>query len=962
MINTDLQKYIHISKYARWIEKEKRRETWEESVSRFINFWNNRNNCGGGIGDAIYDPSILQEIKEAILKQEIMPSMRGMMTAGKALERDNIAQYNCTTSAIIHPAIFSEAFYILMNGCGFGFSCERQYINKLPEVAEEFYNSQTVIVVRDSKIGWATALKELISMLYNGQIPQWDVSLVRPAGARLKTFGGRASGSGALVKLFEQVIRIFKNAKGRKLNSLECHDLMCHIADAVVVGSVRRAALISISNLSDERMRHAKDGNWWISDPQRALANNSVGYSEKPDLESFAREWMTMYKSKSGERGIWNKESAKKYAIETGRKNAADYDFLPNPCQPSYATVLTPYGIETIGNISAGDTIWSGKEWTTVEDKWSNGKKDVYKFTTTMGRFIGTERHKVVENGIKIEVGNASSIDWCVGEDDNTTQFNTFDIMDGLVVGDGSVHKASNNLVHLHIGEDDHDYFSSEIQSLIIKHRPGLKDTAYEINTSIKHYELPLTFERSVPDRFYYGGRLTKRSFLRGLFSANGSISGKRVTLKQSSRKLIEQVQDMLSSLGIHSYITTNKSKNIEFSNGVYECKESYELNITHGRDIFKEKIGFIQKYKQEKIVSSGRIGKYTSDIKDVEYLGEEEVFDIRVSCNDHTYWSGGCLVSNCGEVSLRHDAGVCNLSEVIIRPDDSLDNIKRKIRLATIMGTLQSSLTDFRFLRKVWKTNAEEERLLGVSLTGIMDHPIFSGKNKNVSYWSGKKYGNLAYLLKGLREYAHEVNKEWASILNISDTQHLGVVKPSGTCSLLTGTSSGIHPRYSKYYIRRVRNDKKDPLSNLLIAEGVPYVDEGDKYVFSFFEKSPDHSVIQEEMNAMQQLELWKIYKENWCDGNPSQTIYYTDSDYFSIADWIWTNWDMIGGLSFFPFNDSIYKNAPLEAITEEEYINYTKSFPKSINWDRLKEFENEDKTETSMTLACSGGQCDIV
>jgi len=641
---TDLQRYIHISKYARWMEKEKRRETWEESVTRLIDFWKSENDDGGGC--PIYSMDILDELKEAILNCDIMPSMRGMMTAGKALKRDHIALYNCTACAIIHPAVFSEAFYILMNGCGFGFSCERQYINQLPEIAEDFYESTTTIDIRDSKIGWATGLKELISMLYNGQIPSWDLSKVRPAGARLKTFGGRASGPEPLDRLFKHTVKLFKNAAGRKLNSIECHDLMCHIADTVIVGSVRRAALISLSNLTDDRMRRAKDGQWWEIQPQRALANNSVAYTEKPDLDSFSKEWRTLYKSKSGERGMWNKVGAKKIAEARGREY--DGDYIPNPC----------------------------------------------------------------------------------------------------------------------------------------------------------------------------------------------------------------------------------------------------------------------------------------------------------------------------GEVSLRDSGGVCNLTEAMIRPNDTFEDILRKVRLATIMGTIQATLTDFRFLRKIWKTNCEEERLLGVSLTGIMDHIIFNNKATKDSFheWSHGKAICLEELLKYLHDYAHEVNIEWAALLDINPTGHVCVVKPSGTVSLLTGTSSGIHPRYGKFYIRRVRNDKKDPLSQLLISEGVPYVDEGDKYVFSFYVKSPRHSIIQDEIGAVNQLELWKIYKENWCDGNPSQTIYYTDDDYFAVADWIWKNWDVVGGLSFFPKNDAVYSNAPLEIISEEEYNKYMEKFPQKINWDRLPEFEKEDATTSSQTVACSGGACELV
>jgi len=578
-----------------------------------------------------------------------MPSMRSMMTAGRALEKDHTAGYNCSFIAVTHQAVFSEIFFLLLCGCGTGFSVERQYIVKLPEVSEEMYPTETVLKIRDSKLGWAAGLKELISMLYNGQIPKWDLSAVRPAGAMLKTFGGRASGPEPLNSLFKNVVRIFKEAKGRRLSSIECYDIVCYVMETVICGGVRRSAGISLSNLTDDRMRRAKDGTWWITSPQRAMTNNSVAYTEKPDLDSFSKEWRTLYKSKSGERGIWNKVSAKKVAEKCGREYEGDYGTNP------------------------------------------------------------------------------------------------------------------------------------------------------------------------------------------------------------------------------------------------------------------------------------------------------------------------------CGETILRDNGGLCNLSEVIITPQCTFNDIKERVRVATNIGTLQSTLTNFRFLRSIWKKNAEEERLLGVSLTGIMDHVVFMNKESRGEFikWSGdEELDSLEKILKHLHDFAHKCNKELAKLLGINHSNHIGVVKPSGTVSLLTGTSSGIHPRYAKYYIRRVRNDRKDPLSQLMIDEGVPYVEDGDKFIFSFFVKSPDHSIIQENIGAMEQLELWKVYKENWCDGNPSQTIYYTDDDYFAIADWLWKNWDSVGGLSFFPFTDSsegVYKNAPLEAITEEEYNRLFLTFPQTIHWDKLPEYEKNDCTESAQTMACAGGACEL-
>jgi len=522
---------------------------------------------------------------------------------------------------------------------------ERQYVNQMPEIAEDIYPSDTVLIVRDSRIGWATALKELISMLYNGTIPKWDLSRVRPAGTRLKTFGGRASGPGPLEKLFKQTIKIFLGAKGRKLNSIECHTLLCHIASAVIVGSVRRSALISLSNLTDQRMARCKSGSWWTVEPDLALANNSVAYTEKPDMAAFLNEWMGMYHSKSGERGIWNKVGMKKKYIANGRPE-----------------------------------------------------------------------------------------------------------------------------------------------------------------------------------------------------------------------------------------------------------------------------------------------------------------------------FEGGLLANPCGEVSLRDSGQACNLTEIVIRPGDTLQTITDKAVSATIMGTFQATLTNLRFLRKIWQKNMEEERLLGVSMTGIMDHPIFSGQTEDCSEWSGSpELNTLEKILSHIRQVCRDTNKIWAEKLGIVSTGHVTVCKPSGTASLLAGTSSGIHPRYSRYYIRRVRQDEKDPLSQVMIDAGIPYIKDDTKLIFSFYLKSPEHSVLQSDIGAIKQLELWKKYATCWADGNPSQTIYYSDNEFLAVGDWVWKNWNDVGGLSFFPKDDNVYDNPPLESITEEQYNAGVESFPKTIDWSLLAAYEVVDNTTGSQTVACGGGACEL-
>lgn len=620
--------FIHKSRYARWLESEKRRENWDETVDRYLSFFVKKY------------PKLQNEIidlRTNILKCETMPSMRCLMTAGEALERDNISGFNCSYVVIDHPRAFDEMMYILMCGTGVGFSVERQYVNKLPEVAENLEPTNTVIVVGDSKVGWAKAFKELISLLYAGQIPTWDLSKVRPAGAKLKTFGGRASGPGPLDDLLHFTVAMFKRAQGRRLTSIECHDLCCKIAEIVVVGGVRRSALISLSNPSDDRMRVAKSGQWWESNGQRALANNSASYTEKPDFETFLKEWTSLFESKSGERGFFSRLAAKKQAEKTGRRDPG-FDFGTNPC--------------------------------------------------------------------------------------------------------------------------------SEI---ILR-----------------------------PNQF-------------------------------------------------------------------------------------------------------------------------------------------------------------CNLSEVVVRADDTFETLANKVRVATILGTLQATLTDFRYLRSVWKKNTEEEALLGVSMTGIMDHAILGNPD----------HPELASLLESLKQVAIAENKKWADKLGINPSASITCVKPSGTVSQLVNSASGIHPRYAKYYIRRVRADVKDSLAQFMRDRDFPNeqdVMNASNLVFAFPVKAPEHGTVVKDVGAMHQLKLWKKYQDHWCEHKPSITVYYTDNEFMEIGNWMWNNFDSVSGISFLPHSDHSYRQAPYEEITEAQYNELLSKMPAGINWEELALYESEDNTEGTQTLACTGGICDIV
>ncbi len=625
-LSTDYQSFIHKSRYARWLDEEGRRESWAETVSRYIT----------NIVKPNIDDFTAKEIEESILDLQVMPSMRSMMTAGPAADRDNTCMYNCSYLPIDDPKAFDEAMFILLCGTGVGFSVERQFISKLPEVPELF-DSDTTVVVKDSKEGWAKSLRQVMALLWAGEIPQWDVSRVRPAGARLKTFGGRASGPAPLVDLFNFVVRIFKNAQGRKLSSIECHDIMCKIGEVVVVGGVRRSAMISLSNLSDDRMRHAKSGQWWENEPQRALANNSVSYTEKPDAVSFMREWMSLVESGSGERGIFNREASKKQAAKFGRRDP-EWDFGTNPC--------------------------------------------------------------------------------------------------------------------------------SEI---ILR-----------------------------PNQF-------------------------------------------------------------------------------------------------------------------------------------------------------------CNLTEVVVRATDSLEELARKVRHATILGTIQSTYTKFPYLRKMWQRNTEEERLLGVSLTGIMDNPLMTTANKG-----------LDKTLEHLRNIAVETNVEWADRLGIEPSAAISCVKPSGTVSQLVDSSSGIHPRHSEYYIRTVRGDNKDPLTQFMKDQGIPNEPDVMKpdatTVFSFPVKSPNKAIVTSDLSAISQLETWLMYQRHWCEHKPSITCNVRKDEWFSVGAFVYKHFDEMSGVSFLPYNEHTYQQAPYQEVGKHDYNMLLSVMPDEIDWAGLSEYEKDDNTVAMQTMACSGDVCEIV
>lgn len=636
---TPYQQFIAKSRYARWLEDKQRRETWDETINRYLDFFFiTHKPTATALKRNVNADALRAELYEAMGTLQSLPSMRCLMTAGPALEKDNIAGFNCSYLSVDDVHVFSEMLYILLNGVGAGFSVERQYINKLPDVPDEFYPTETTIVVDDSKLGWAKSFHELVTLLYQGQIPKWDMSRVRPAGARLKTFGGRASGPEPLDRLFKFTVNTFKNASGRKLESIECHDLLCMIGEIVVVGGVRRSATLSLSNLSDLRMRDAKSGNWWEAHPHRKLANNSVAYTERPELVHFMEEWVSLYKSHSGERGIVNRE-----ALRYGAKKY--------------------------------------------------GKRDP------------------------------------------------------------------------------------------------------------------------------------------------------------------------------------------------------------------KQIVG----------------------------------------------------VNPCCEVTLR-SLQFCNLSTIILRPEDTKEVILKKVRIAAIFGTMQATLTSFRFLRKKWKQNTEEEALLGVSMTGILDHPLLGALGDNEERDA---------FLREMREVVVAVNAEYADLFGINHATACTAIKPEGTVSELVDSASGIHPRFSEYYIRSVRGDNKDPLTQFLRATGIRYEPEIGKEdsttVFYFAKKSPDTSVTRDHITAIQQLELWKTYQINYCEHKPSITVYVREDEWLGVADWVWENFDIVSGVSFLPYDNGVYQQAPYNATAEADYLQLLEKTP-NIDWQMLEHFEKDDEAVNGIReYACTSGACEL-
>ncbi|HLD91383.1 MAG TPA: LAGLIDADG family homing endonuclease [Patescibacteria group bacterium] len=936
--------FVALRSYCRWLPELNRRENWEEVTERVIRFLREEARHADRIPGKVWT-----SIQEGMLNFSVMPSMRLVATAGPAAKKDNIALYNCSYTPIDSITSFSELAYILMCGTGVGFSVEKENIHKLPIIKHPVLQRRDDYFVEDTREGWANAIKFAFETWFNGEDVHIDYSRLRPYGTPLKTMGGRSSGPQPLIDLMLFAKEMINKAGGRKLSSLECHDICCKIAEIVVVGGTRRSSCISFSDINDDEMRHSKDHPF---PKHRSMANNSVAYLEKPDTITFLREWSALAESGSGERGIFNLEAVKKQLEQTDRTYLKS--MRCNPCQPGWSKVLTPNGLITIDELKVGHKIWSSEGWTIVTNKQSSGIKKVLEYNTSAGIFNGTSEHRIISNGEKIEVSKAKSIDTITGPY-SKLEYNIQDVMDGLVIGDGSVHKASNNLVFLLIGKNDNDYFKSEIKDLILKHRPGLKEEAYEILTTITASELPKTYDRYIPNRFLINP-IRSVGFLRGLYSANGSVCGNRITLKSSSINIIKDTQLLLNSLGLKSYYTINKPTKVKFDNGTYECKESYDLNITTDRNKFVELIGFIQQYKIKKIKfntkKTGRKTKSNFKINTITTISTEEVFNLTVDNNSHTYWTEGCNVSNCGEVILK-PYQTCNLSEAVIRSDDDISDLVEKVKTATWLGVIQSSFTYFPYVRSIWKKTCDEERIIGVSLTGQLDNSeILSDQ-----------------VLKQLKKVVIKTAKHASDILKITCPKAYTTSKPSGTVSQVVDASSGCHPRYSKFYIRRYRISKIDPLFKLMKEQGVSFkpeveqdIETGTTMVLEFPIKAPDKAITIDKWDCMKQMEWYLKLQKNWSTHNVSNTVYVKNNEWIKVGAWVYEHFDEIIGMSFLPYDDHKYELAPYEPITEEQYEKLLKTFPK-IDFTKLGNYEKEtgDRTEVAKTLACSGDKCEL-
>lgn len=1026
--------FIAKSKYNRWLEDEGRRETWKETVDRYVDWIVGVQEKRG----VTVRPEDVEDVRHAITYHHVMPSMRALMTAGPAAERNNISIFNCSFLAVDSVRAFDEALIILMHGTGVGFSVENKYVDKLPEVAESFHNTTTVVKVEDSKEGWAKAFKEWLALLWSGQVPTYDVSQVRPKGARLKVFGGRASGPEPLEGLFKFSRDLLINAAGRKITNLEAHDLMCKVAEIVVVGGVRRAALISLSDLGSRDMSEAKSGAWWTNNSQRALANNSAVYLKKPNMETFFREWKSLYDSKSGERGMFNLGAARKH-IDTNRRDASKAMGV-NPCFSGDTYLMTETGWITFkdaylkgdpNNIVVDGRVSYEPSEDGVEhpENWKVDSRVKYLPLTMPASpvYLTQKDAQLVKvstaNGISVRStkdhlfatkrGMVESKDLIPGKDkilvtrghlptdslgSPITRKEIDAVLMGLIAGDGTFFKGKKTQqAFIDLWGEDRDIapqIMSWLDDLFLEFKdeilPGgtrpfvaygthtieskgktriqssflaaYLNKYYGFNKETKRV-VPSTYIRNAasrPARFY----VAALAFADGTVNKYNKVGSSNIRISQNNRNLLEDVQRICLSNGISSSLYSRKPAGVSIlpdgrgGSKEYPVKEQFELVFMSSAFEFLTYIGFLGSHKTEtarnNITPSQKQNAYTTVTSVVED-GVEDVYCLKEDTR-RILSANGLTARRCGEILLR-DKEFCNLSEVVARAEDTPETLLEKIRIATIIGTWQASLTDFKYLRKKWKDNTEEEALLGVSITGIYGNSLLNGSQ-------GKDV--LQKFLAEGRQLAEDVNEIEARRIGVNKSAAISCVKPSGSVSQLVGTSSGIHPWYAHKYERRVRANNHDPLCQLMKDQGVPWEPEVNKpedtAVFSFALEAPEGSIVQSDVYAIDHLDLWMTYKKYWTDHNPSVTVTVEEDEWLDVGAYVYKNFDDIVGVSFLPSaGNHTYAQAPFE-IVEEDRIRYLKEQVSSVDWSGLSIYEISDTTTGSQELACVAGACEVV
>lgn len=918
-------------------------ETWSDTVHRAV--------AGNVRGRKVSEQETNRLIELALARKSGFAGRGWWFSGTKAHERlGGSALCNCWTLTANLWENFVIAQDLLMLGGGVGMSVEHKFTSKLPKVKKDVTivhqaTKDADFIVPDSRTGWNELTRRLLEAFFvTGKSFSYSTICVRGYGEPIHGFGGTASGPIPLLMFVETMCKILQARAGKHMRPIDAADLLTATGQLVVSGNVRRSAILLQGDCWDKDFLRAK--RWDLGDlpPHRAYANYSVVCSDVDDLHPLF--WKTYEQGEPF--GIINIENIQKYGRLGELKSDAAVGV--NPCQPEWATVLTPEGIRQFRDIGVGSTIWSGSRWTKVVKKWSTGEKPVFGFGTRAGIFYGTEMHRVVSNGQKVEAKFAESIDICPGEYTKVYDIDPQAVMDGLVIGDGSVHKASGNLVCLVIGSKDSDYHDSEVKPLIKRFRPGISPCWWEVQTTVTHHELPKTFLREVPERFKQGDARTVRSFLRGLFSANGSVVGGRVTLKAASFKIIEDVQQMLSAVGIRSYYTVNKGKAIEFKNGRYLCKESYDINISVDVQKFADTIGFLQQYKNEVLKEviakkpAGRThaGKSSFDVMEVFSLGVQEVFDITVDDPEHTYWTGGLLVSNCAEATLEQGEP-CNLVELAL---PNMDNEDEFVESSRLWYRAAKRVTLEKYHHAVSDEVIKRNRRVGVGITGCLASPLFNPKSLDRTYQAIQKEDEV---------YSKE--------LGVPRSIRTTVIKPSGTMSKVFDCDGyeGIHPAYSRYIIQRVRFAAGDALIPKLRAAGhhiEPVVGfngvDPSTLVVDFYVQAPDgYPVADEDWDTWKQLDAVLMAQKHWADQSVSCTVYYQKQDIPKLKAWLADNLKSLKTISFLCHDDHGFKQAPKEKITKEQFEKLSSG---------IKELSEADINDGSLeSMECSSGVCPV-